>query len=306
MKRLLTSPSSASSAARRALVPSVIVDQRLGLAAGEQRRAVGARQHADLAGDRRGCRRCRGRRCGVPVFEHHARAACFFFADLERRADSSAPPTGNASAQRRLDLARRPRRAPRSARACRGSPSRASIFWLAELARPRSTIAGSLAGGTNSRFALPTAARSFSCRSMQRLAPPGARTAARRSSTSSAARASRPRPSRSRRGCAATTRSMSDFSRSANVGLTTNSPSMRPTRTPATGRPTGCREMCSAARGAGHREHVGRRSPCRTRRTVRDDLGLDAPALGEQRADGRSIRRQVRISSSVVRPSRLK
>ena len=37
---------------------------------------------------------------------------------------------------------------------------------VGELARTRSTIAGSLAGGTNSRFGLPTAARSFSCRSM--------------------------------------------------------------------------------------------------------------------------------------------
>ena len=33
-------------------VPSVATHQRLGLAAGEQRRAVGARQHADLGDDR--------------------------------------------------------------------------------------------------------------------------------------------------------------------------------------------------------------------------------------------------------------
>ena len=33
-------------------VPSVVDDQRLGLAAGEERRAVGAREQADLAADR--------------------------------------------------------------------------------------------------------------------------------------------------------------------------------------------------------------------------------------------------------------
>ena len=42
-------------------------DQRLGLAAGEQRRAVGARQDADFGDDRADRLRGRGRRCGVPV-----------------------------------------------------------------------------------------------------------------------------------------------------------------------------------------------------------------------------------------------
>jgi hypothetical protein len=42
------SPASASMICASRSVPSVAIDQRLRLAAGEQRRAVGARQHADL------------------------------------------------------------------------------------------------------------------------------------------------------------------------------------------------------------------------------------------------------------------
>ena len=41
--------------------------QSLGLAAGEQRRAVGARQHADLGSRSGGRSWCRGRRCAMPV-----------------------------------------------------------------------------------------------------------------------------------------------------------------------------------------------------------------------------------------------
>ena len=83
---------------------------------------------------------------------------------------------------------------------------------------------------------------------------------------------------------AATMMSMSLFSRSANVGFATNWPSMRPTRTPASGPAHTRSEMCSAARRAGHREHVGRVLLVE-RDHVRDDLRVDEPALGEQRAD---------------------
>ena len=58
-------------------------------------------------------------------------------------------------------------------------------------------------------------------------------------------------------------------------------------------------------RGAGHREHV-RRVLLVGREDGRDDLRVDAPALGEQRTDGRSMRREVRISPRSCRPSRLK
>ena len=58
--------------------------QRLGLAAGEQRRAVRG-QHADLAGDRRGCRRACGRRCGPGVEHRAAHGAVFELAEFLRQ-----------------------------------------------------------------------------------------------------------------------------------------------------------------------------------------------------------------------------
>ena len=63
MKPLRVSPSMLSMICSSSAVPRVVTDQRLGLAPGEQGRAVGARQQVDLAGDGRGCPRGRGRRC---------------------------------------------------------------------------------------------------------------------------------------------------------------------------------------------------------------------------------------------------
>ena len=64
MKFSCRCPRSASIICSSSPVPSVATHQRLGLAAGEQRRAVGARQDADLGDDRAHRRRGRGRRCG--------------------------------------------------------------------------------------------------------------------------------------------------------------------------------------------------------------------------------------------------
>ena len=108
----------------------------------------------------------------------------------------------------------------------------ASIFWLA-IAATLSTIAGSLAGGTNSRLGLPTAARSFSCRSMSGWA---AWWANMRASTMTSSPTSAPPPSTitmASRLAATMQVEIGASARSAKVGLTTSLPSMRPTRTPA-------------------------------------------------------------------------
>ena len=107
----------------------------------------------------------------------------------------------------------------------------ASIFWLA-ISATLETITGSLAGGTNTRFALPTAARSLSCRSMSGCASLWANISA-STMTSSLTSAHPPSTITIASRLAATIRSRSDVSRSAKVGLITNLPSMRPTRTPA-------------------------------------------------------------------------
>ena len=95
-------------------------DQRLRLAAREQRRAVRPGQHAHLAGDLRGCR------WGAPVDAaagvQHQLAQVLLLRRFVRLADLGAA-IGERLRERRLGLRARPNRAPRSARACRGWPS---------------------------------------------------------------------------------------------------------------------------------------------------------------------------------------
>ena len=74
-----------------------------------------------------------------------------------------------------------------------------------------------------------------------------------------------------------------DFSRSANVGLTTNSPSTRPTRTPASGPAHGMSRDVQRAR-APVIASTSDGFSLSDESDGRDDLRVDAPALGEQRA----------------------
>ena len=179
----------------------------------------------------------------------------------------------------------------------------ASIFDPAAAAT-RSTIAGSLAGGTNSRFGLPTAARSFSCRSMSGWAALWANMSA-SISTSSATSAPLPSTMTMASRLAATNRSSSDSSRWAKVGLTTNWPPIRPTRTPANGPAQGMSERCSAIDAP-----VMASTSVGFSRSAESTVAMTwvskRQPLGNSGRQGRSMRREVSTSSSVRRPSRLK
>ena len=104
---------------------------------------------------------------------------------------------------------------------------------------------------------------------------------------------------------AATTMSMSDFSRSENVGLATNSPSIRPIRTPAIGPPHTRSEACSAADAPVIASTSVGFSLSNDTTLAMICVSMNQP-LGNSGRTGRSISRQIRISSLVVRPSRRK
>ncbi len=104
---------------------------------------------------------------------------------------------------------------------------------------------------------------------------------------------------------AASTRSMSDWPRCSKVGLATNWPSTRPTRTPAIGPLNGMSEHISAAEAAV--------MPCMSD-SFSWSLEITEPITwvsyaypsGNSGRQERSMRREVRVSFSVSRPSRLK
>ncbi len=156
----------------------------------------------------------------------------------------------------------------------------------------------------NSRLGLPTAARSLSCRSISGCAALCANINA---SIIASSLTSAPPPSTmtiaSR--LAATMRSRSDFSRCAKVGLMTSSPPMRPTRTPAYGPAQGMSLRCSA-----HEAPVIASTSDAFSRSVETTIAITCESkrqpLGNSGRDGRSMRREVNTSTSVIRPSRLK
>ncbi len=140
-------------------------------------------------------------------------------------------------------------------------------------------------GASNSRLALPACSASSRCAAASFLISPCAMSRASRISRSvtPVAPASTIRMASS---VPATIRSRSSlFSRtSSSRGLTTKLPSILPMRTAPTGAANGMSETISAARGAVHREDVvGVHVVDRQR--DRHQLRLEAPALGEQRAD---------------------
>ena len=240
-------------------------DERLGLATGEQRRAVRARQHAGLDADRADL-------VGVAAVDA-----------LARRQRVTARPL-------LLELARTPRRRPWSCRptADPRRSARARISrWSADVASRRCVLVldrASPRARRSQRELLDLRGerlvgdrrreRALLLAVARRAGAPAARSAAGRPAcanrsasmtTSSCSSFISPSTIMIASLLAATMMSMSLFSRSANVGFATNSPSMRPTRTPASGPAHTRSEMCSAADARGHREDVGRRSPCRTR-----------------------------------------
>ena len=156
----------------------------------------------------------------------------------------------------------------------------------------------------NSRFGLPTAARSFSCRSMSGCAALCANISA-STMTSSATCCAPPSTITMASRLAATIRSSSEVSRWATVGLTTNSPSMRPTRTPANGPAQGMSDRCSAAEAP-----VMASTSVRFSRSVESTVAMTCVSkrhpFGKSGRHGRSMRREVSTSVSVRRPSRLK
>ena len=179
----------------------------------------------------------------------------------------------------------------------------ASIFWFASDAT-LSTIAGSLTGGTNSRFGLPTAARSFSWRSISGWADWWANMRA-STITSSPSSAAPPSTITIASRLQATSRSRSERARSANVGFTTSLPSMRPTRTPAYGPAHGMSDRCSAIEAP-----VIASTSDAFSRSVETTIAITCVSnrqpLGNRGRDGRSMSREVSTSTSVIRPSRLK
>ncbi len=101
-----------------------------------------------------------------------------------------------------------------------------------------------------------------------------------------------------------TIRSMSDLSRSAFVGFNTKRPSRRPTRTAPTGEGNGTTEHVSAVDAPLIASTSGSFCPSADRTNTMIWVSCVKP-FGKSGRIGRSIRRQVRISFSVGRPSRL-
>ena len=184
----------------------------------------------DLAGDRAGCRRPRGRRCRLPVFEHQL-AQVLLLGRLVGLAHLGARGPGRSRPARSWSR-RRPRRAPRSARACRGWPSPLrSSGWRSP--PTLATITGSLAGGTKTRFGLADRRPQLLLQVDERLRLLVREHQRVDDDVFASPRRIRLRPSRWRRGWRRQSGRGRTVARSAKVGLTTNLPSMRPTRTPA-------------------------------------------------------------------------
>ena len=141
-------------------------DQRLGLAAGEQRRAVRARQHAGLDRDRADL-------VGAAAVDALARRQRVDRAPTSSGACANAASTSLALPAHGWPSAVSAARVSRCTRATarRGAPScpwsasrRASRSHASSLTRAAS--ASSVTGGVNGRFSLPFAARSRSCSSI--------------------------------------------------------------------------------------------------------------------------------------------
>ena len=170
----------------------------------------------------------------------------------------------------------------------------------------RSTMTGSLTGGVNSRLGLPTAARSFSCRSMSGCAALCANISA-SMSTSSATSAAPPSTITMASRLAATIRSSSEVVPLGEGRVDDELAADRGRRARRrTGPAHGMSDRCSAVEAP-----VIARTSVGFSRSV-ETHGRDRPACrsaspwGTAAGDGRSMRREVRTSASVMRPSRLK
>ena len=222
--------------------------QRLGLAAREQRRAVrraGARPTSQVIGRMSVVPRPSMR---LPVVEHQLAHGASSSARLERPRRPRRRRSGNVCGQRGLDRL-----------AARGVERRVALVLLADGHRrarssgwrsPRrvAAIAGSLAGGTNVALRLADRGAQLLLQveeRLRRLVREHERVDDRRPRSTSA-RAALDHHDR----VAAGGDDQVEVRRlraAAKVGLTTNLPSMRPTRTPANGPAHGMSEMCSAA-----------------------------------------------------------
>ena len=222
--------------------------QRLRLAAGEQRRAVRARQDPDLAADRADV----GQAAAVEAALLRRRSCAAHDALLRpssiTRARSRASligklAGGSPTTSARLASAQR-RRAP----ACRRTRSPGAMRRQASASTRVAQRRVDRRRRRPSRFGLPTASRSSSCMSRMRLHLGVGRDTARRASRPPAGSWRRPRPSRCCRACRrppASARAASSL-RLRRVDDEACRP-MRPTRTAAIGPRNGMSETCSAA-----------------------------------------------------------
>ena len=254
-------------------------DERLRLAAREDGRAVGARQHAGLDPDRPDFVELAAVEPDA-VLEHLVAQHLFLqlLEDVLRLRPCARPRPRAATRPAR----RAPRRRGRSSRACRGCASPRSAARAPSL-RPRGRSRGrspsSRPSASSCRLSL---ARSSIVATICLIAACAASSASTTCSsvTSFAPASTITRPSL----LPATTRSSLLCLRCSKVGLMTYWPSTRPTRTPAIVFSNGNLGERERRRGAGDGEHVGVVLGV-GRQHERDDLRLVAPAGREERPD---------------------
>jgi len=164
------------------------------------------------------------------------------------------------------------------------------------------STSGAPANETYSNFSLPSSARMRSCSSMTGSMASWPRRSASsiRSSGSSSAPASTIRMASL---VPAMRRSSVDAAICSTVGLMTNAPSMKPTRTAPIGPSQGMSERCTAAL-APMMPRTSRCSSGSRARAVTITCTSFMKPLGKSGRSGRSIRRLIRMAWSLRRPSR--
>ena len=195
------------------------------------------------------------------------------------------------------------------ASSARSSSTISTASWMPRSAIRRATASpwrasSSALSSTSIHFGLPTSRASSSIASQMRMISECARANA--SSIVSSGTWSPPASiivSASR--VPTTMRSRADSSICSNVGLTTNSPSIRATRTAPTGPRNGSDEIASAAEAP-----LIARMSCGTTMSAESTVQMTCTSFlkpfGQSGRIGRSIMRAVSVARSVARPSRLK